>query len=300
MISQRVVYLPNESLQIMPELPEVETITKRLKPYLVNKTISDVVQHHPKSFIGDKTRIIGLNVEDVSRRAKMIRIHLEKKFNLLVHLKMTGQLIYVDDQHRVGGGHPTEDWIAQLPTKHTRTEIQFSDGSKLFFNDQRLFGWIKVMTNEEVDREWAKYAPDVIAPEFTLPYFTEIVQRRGMPIKLLIMDNTIVSGIGNIYACDALNLAQLSPFQKANSLTSDQIETLYNAVKATIQKGIDLGGATTDGKYIDVHGFAGKYQLQARVYDRKGKACLHCGGEIIKEKLGGRGTYYCSVCQKVN
>lgn len=281
----------------MPELPEVETITKRLKPYLVEKTISEVVQHHPKTFHGSPKTVEGLKITDVSRRAKMIRIQLEKNQNLLIHLKMTGQVIYVDDQHRVGGGHPTEDWISQLPSKHTRTEIHFVDGAKLFFNDQRLFGWIKVMTDEEVDKEFAKYAPDVISPLFTLEYFSEVVQRRGMPIKLLIMDNTIVSGIGNIYACDALNLARISPFQKANSLTSDQIETLYNAVKATIQKGIDLGGATTDGKYIDVHGFAGKYQLQARVYDRKGKECLNCGGEIVKEKLGGRGTYYCSNCQ---
>jgi formamidopyrimidine-DNA glycosylase len=282
----------------MPELPEVETITKRLKPYLIGKTISHITKHHAKTFQGNPNDILGRSVSDITRRAKMIRIQLDKQKNLLIHLKMTGQIIFVDDQHRVGGGHPTEDWIASLPSKHTRIQIKFADGAQLFFNDQRLFGWMKVMSNEEVEREFAKYAPDVISPEFTLEYFAQIVARRSVPIKLLIMDNAIVSGIGNIYACDALNLAQISPFQKANTLASDQVEQLYSAVKATIQKGIDLGGATTDGKYIDVHGFAGKYQLEARVYDRKGKACPNCGSEIVKEKLGGRGTYYCSNCQK--
>ncbi|MEO8581985.1 MAG: bifunctional DNA-formamidopyrimidine glycosylase/DNA-(apurinic or apyrimidinic site) lyase [Patescibacteria group bacterium] len=282
----------------MPELPEVETISKRLRPYLSGKTIAKIIQHHPKTFQGSAEKIEGLQILGVLRRAKMIRIQLEKGFNLLIHLKMTGQLIYVDDKHRVGGGHPTEDWISQLPSKHTRTELHFTDGSKLFFNDQRLFGWIRVLNDKEVEEEFAKYAPDVTSPEFTLSYFSRIVQKRSVPIKLLIMDNTIVSGIGNIYACDALNLAQLSPFQKANTLNTVQIETLYNAAKSIIQKGIDLGGATTDGKYIDVHGFAGKYQLEARVYDRKGKQCLHCAGEILKEKLGGRGTYYCAKCQK--
>lgn len=319
----------------MPELPEVETITNRLRPYLVGKKIAEVIQHHPKTFVSNghlplpvilsgvpaksrdeveeslskdisvkssiiaKKSILNSQILEVSRKAKMIRIQLENNLNILIHLKMTGQIIYVDDKHRVGGGHPTEDWIAQLPTKHTRVEICFSDNSKMFFNDQRLFGWMKVMSDEEIEKEFAKYAMDVNSPNFTLKYFSEIVKKRSMPIKQLIMDNTIVSGIGNIYACDALNLAQLSPFQKANTLSSDQIESIYNASKSIIQKGIDLGGATTDGKYIDVHGFAGKYQLEARVYDRKGQKCLHCGGEIVKEKLGGRGTYYCSVCQKL-
>jgi formamidopyrimidine-DNA glycosylase len=281
----------------MPELPEVETITKRLQPYLVGKKITEVIQFHQKSFVGNPEDVTQKEIVDVSRRAKMIRIQMEEKKNLLIHLKMTGQLIFVDDKHRVGGGHPTEDWIQQLPSKHSRIQITFTDNSKLFFNDQRLFGWIKVMTDEEIAKEWAKYAPDVNTDKFTLLYFTEVTKKRSMPIKLLIMDNTIVSGIGNIYACDALNLAKLSPFRKANSLTSDEVERLYNSVRLTIQKGIDLGGATTDGKYIDVHGFAGKYQLEARVYDRKGEKCKNCGNLIAKEKLGGRGTYYCKSCQ---
>ena len=282
----------------MPELPEVETITKRLHPYLIGKKISDVIKLHPKSFVGEAEDVINKKIVDVSRRAKMIRVQMEKNKNLLIHLKMTGQLIYLDDKHRVGGGHPTEDWIQQLPSKHTRTQINFTDNSTLFFNDQRLFGWIKVMNNEEIEKEWSKYAPDVTSDEFTLRYFNEMAKKRSVPIKLFIMDNTIMSGVGNIYACDALNLAKLSPFRKANTLTSDELESLYNSVRATIQKGIDLGGATTDGKYIDVHGFAGKYQLFARVYDRKGEKCKNCGAPILKEKLSGRGTYFCANCQK--
>ncbi len=297
----------------MPELPEVETITNRLRPYLVGKRIAEVIKLHPKSFSSGQLLVVGYQITDVARRAKMIRIQLvdpnkkdrirnpanggKNKLNLLIHLKMTGQLIYVDQNHRVGGGHPTEDWIQALPSNHTRIEFHFMDGSKLFFNDQRVFGWIKVMSDEEVLQEFSKYALDITDPQFTLEYFSLAIAHSSRAIKVLIMDNTLMSGVGNIYACDSLNLARISPFHKANDLTADQVESLYNALKAIIQKGIDLGGATTDGKYIDVHGFAGKYQLQARVYDKKGQPCPNCGEKIMKEKLAGRGTYYCNTCQ---
>lgn len=282
---------------LMPELPEVETITKRLAPYLESKEIERVEILHPKAFAGDPDMVTEKAVRSVSRRAKMIRIQLDHGLNLLIHLKMTGQLIYVDDQHRVGGGHPTHDWITQLPSTHTRLIIHWTDGSKLFFNDQRMFGWIRLMRDQAMRTEFAKYAVDVTDPDFTLEYFQQFFVKKTLAIKLLILDQAIVAGIGNIYACDALNLAQLSPFRSAKTLSSDEIERLYNAVRAIIQKGIDLGGATTDGKYIDVHGFAGKYQLEARVYDRKGQACLNCGNEIVKATLGGRGTYWCKNCQ---
>jgi len=282
----------------MPELPEVETISNRLRPYIVGKTISRIEVVSPKSFSGDQSSVVSLQVLGVSRRAKMIRFHLQKRQNILVHLKMTGQLIYVDENHRVGGGHPTDDWIAKLPSRHTRVQVTFNDGSKLFFNDQRLFGWMKVMSDAEVQNEFAKYAMDINSDEFSPSYFQKQLAKRRVAIKLVMLDNKVVAGIGNIYVCDALNLAKLSPFRAASSLTLDEIQTLYDSSRTIIQKGIDLGGATTDGKYIDVHGFAGKYQLEARVYGRKGQNCLNCGNEIVKDRQAGRGTYWCKNCQK--
>lgn len=281
----------------MPELPEVETITRRLTPYILNKSISHLSIYHPKSFIGDSDQVLGQTITDISRRSKMIRFKLSNGMNLVTHLKMTGQLIYVDDEHKVGGGHPTQDWVRNLPSTHTRLEYHFRDGSKLFFNDQRLFGWMKLMSDEEILKEWNNLGPDASSDSFEYDDFSQKLHRRAIPIKLAIMDNSIVSGVGNIYACDALNLAQISPFKTAKKLDEDEIRRLYKSIRQIIAKGIAMGGTTTDGKYVDVHGFAGGYQKEMRVYDRQGEACLHCGGEIVKSKLGGRGTYYCSVCQ---
>lgn len=282
----------------MPELPEVETITQRLKPLLVNKKVVAIDQHHPKPWQGDVAEIIEQTITDVSRRAKILRIHFKNGMNILVHLKMTGQLIYVDDQQRVGGGHPTEDWIRDLPSNHTRLTLFLNKKAKLFFNDQRLFGWMRVLSNTEVEQKFGKFAPDVNSEEFTLESFTDKISNRSVAIKQLIMDTKVVSGVGNIYACDALNLAKISPFRPGKSLTKKETKTLYNALKETIDAGIKAGGATTDGKFINIDGMAGKYQLQARVYDRKGEHCKNCGGKIVKDKLGGRGTYWCPQCQR--
>jgi len=281
----------------MPELPEVETIVRKLQTVLPGKVIQKIVIFHPKSFIGDQQQLIGLPVVAVTRKAKIIRIHLTRELNLLIHLKMTGQLIYADDHQRLGGGHPTEDWVKELPTKHTRVNICFSDNSQLFFNDQRLFGWVKVQTDQEVADTFAVLAPDINDPQVTAAYLAAKLGKRSQAIKQLIMDTTIVSGVGNIYACDALNLAQIHPERPAKSLSLAEIERLVVATKSVIQQGIELGGTTFDGKYVNVDGLAGNYQSVVRVYGREGQACLHCHGTIVKTKLGGRGTYFCSQCQ---
>lgn len=283
----------------MPELPEVETITNRLRPYLLGKKLTEITSFHPKSFIGNVEDILHKEITAVERRGKMIRIKLENGLNLITHLKMTGQLILIDKskKKRVGGGHPTSDWLDLLPTKHTRIKYLIDGEMEMYFNDQRLFGWMKVLSDDQVQKEFAKLGPDATALEFTFEYFKDTLKKRSIPIKQAIMDNKVVSGVGNIYAADSLNLAQISPFTLAKNLNEEQLQKLYKSIRQIIHKGIYLGGATTDGKYINVDGMAGKYQLEARVYDRKGKHCLHCGGEILKTKLGGRGTYYCGTCQ---
>lgn len=281
----------------MPELPEVETIARKLQALIPGKVIKDVIQYHPKSFVGDKSKLNGLPIVNITRRAKIIRISFTNQLNLLIHLKMTGQLIYVDDNHRVGGGHPTADWVAQLPSKHTRVELVFNDGGRLFFNDQRLFGWLRLQTDQEVEKAFEVLAPDIIDPAITPGFLAEKFKRRGQTVKQLIMDTAIVSGVGNIYACDALNLARISPHRPAKTLTLEEIERLVTATKQVITQGIELGGTTFDGKYVDIDGLAGQYQSVVRVYGREGKECLYCQGEITKTTLGGRGTYYCVQCQ---
>lgn len=282
----------------MPELPEVETLRRRLQEVLPGKTIVQVTQHHPKSLQADLAWLYDQTIKEVKRKAKILQFDLGPDKNLLTHLKMTGQLIFIDsNQNRVGGGHPTADWVQNLPAKHTRITYSFDDGSQLFFNDQRLFGWMKAMTDAEVDQEFSKYAHDIDQPEVTLEYLYPLLQRRRSAIKVVLLDPKVVSGLGNIYVCDALNLAQISPFRPANSLSQAEAGRLLEASKRVIQLGVENNGTTFDGSYVNIDGLAGGYQNLALVYAREGETCKNCGGTIQKEKLAGRGTYYCPNCQ---
>ena len=281
----------------MPELPEVETIVRRLSQVLPGQTLGKVTVYHSKSFWGPAGKLSGLKIIDVSRRGKMIRLHLDRELNLLIHLKMTGQLIYVEGQTRLGGGHPTADWIRQLPSQHTRVECQLGSGGRLFFNDQRIFGWVKLLDDQQIKQEWQKLGPDVIDPELTVNYLWGRAKHRSIPVKQLLLDNQIIAGLGNIYVGEALNLAQISPFVPVSQLNLQQWIRLLAACRQVINRGIELGGTTFDGHYVNASGLAGEYQNQTLVYGRQGQNCYQCGGQIAKKKLAGRGTYYCLKCQ---
>ena len=281
----------------MPELPEVETLKRRLQEILPGKIITAIKVLHDKSFGGNPKQLQNQKILDVTRKAKIIRIHLPNNLNILTHLKMTGQLIFTDNGNRVGGGHPTADWVKNLPSKHTRLIYDFTDGSKLYFNDQRIFGWMKLMSDGEVELEFSKYGPDINEDALTASYLQEKFSNRRIPIKQAIMMNPIMAGLGNIYACDALNIAQISPFRPAKSLSFKELEKLLVAAKQVIKEGLEYGGTTYDGKYVHVDGMSGSYQDIMRVYGLKGEKCQQCGGEIVKAKIGGRGTFYCESCQ---
>ncbi len=289
----------------MPELPEVETIVRRLAPRLEGREVVGVEVRLAKSWQGEVKDVIGARIEQVGRRAKMIVISLARRQSpssdniyLLIHLKMTGQLIHVGKQNdRLGGGHPTADWVADLPSKHTRVIISLSDGSTLFFNDQRTFGWIKVVNETQLMTETSKYGPDVNDPTFDLDNFVTSFKNRTMSIKQAIMSNQLMSGVGNIYACDGLHLAGVSPTLPAGKLTKSQYNKLYKALQEVIGLGIKLGGATISD-YTDVDGFAGQYQTVCRVYGRADQPCVVCQTKIVRIKQGGRSTFYCPQCQK--
>ena len=280
----------------MPELPEVETIVRRMREPLIGKVINDVSIFKEKSFRGDFNKIIGREIQNISRKAKLIHISFSGNQHILVHLKMTGQLIYVDQDQRLGGGHPTKDWVLTLPSKHTRIEFSLNNSAKLFFNDMRIFGWVKQCSDEEVAFEFSKYAPDINTNKITPKYLLEKIQNRRIPIKVAILDSKIVSGMGNIYANDALHLAKIHPAQPANSLSLDEVSELIKAMQAVIELGIKSGGATIDN-FRDIHGFSGSYQTKVRVYGKLGEPCQNCGTLIEKTKLGGRGTFFCPNCQ---
>ena len=281
----------------MPELPEVETIRRQLNEVLLGKKIKKVEVLREKSFGGDFRKIKGWEIEIIGRKSKIIEIYFKaKKEMLIIHLKMTGQLVFVDGMKRVVGGHPTADWIKELPSKHTRVVISFVDGSNLFFNDMRVFGWIRLVEVEKYEKEMRQKAPDVTDKEFSLEYFSDLTKKTSKAIKLLLMDQEKIGGIGNIYANDALYLAKVRPDRKANSMSNLEIKNLLAAVREVIARGIKYGGASA-ANYVDTNGLGGTYQEHFLVYKKDGQNCSKCGGKIRKMTIGGRGTFFCPKCQ---
>lgn len=292
----------------MPELPEVETISRQLDGVLAGKKITKVEILRSKSFVGNGNDLVGMVIDSVDRKAKMILIKCHRATPtlrsgqavsrlLVVHLKMTGQLIYLSGTHRVVGGHPTADWINSLPSKHTRIIIDFGNEAKLFFNDLRVFGWMKIMTKDDWEELGKRLPPDVTSKEFIPTYFSGVLAKSGRSIKLVLMDQEKFGGVGNIYANDALYKARIDPRRKAKDIKEKEVNELFQAVKEVISLGIKYGGASVD-KYVDAAGIGGKYQEHFLVYRRTGEKCKRDGEVIKKIKIGGRGTYYCPKCQK--
>jgi formamidopyrimidine-DNA glycosylase len=282
----------------MPELPEVETIRRQLNEVLVGKKIAKVTVLREKSFGGEAKELVGWVVERIERKAKVIEIYFKgKQKMMIVHLKMTGQLVFVDKGKRVVGGHPTADWVKELPSKHTRVEIDFTDGAKLFFNDMRVFGWMRVIEKQKYEKEIRKTVPDVTEKEFSLEYLTKVLEKSAKAVKLVLMDQEKIGGVGNIYANDALYLAKVMPNRKASSLSHQEVVNLLASIREVIHNGIKYGGASA-ANYVDTHGLGGTYQKHFLVYKKDGQVCKKCGGKFEKMKIGGRGTFFCANCQK--
>jgi formamidopyrimidine-DNA glycosylase len=285
----------------MPELPEVESIRRKLQLVLPQRQISKIEVRREKSFLvfpafGDE--ISRATIVEVKRRAKILQIVLDGERDLLVHLKMTGQLIFVDQNgQRAGGGHPSADWVNELPVKHTRVIFDFTDGARLFFNDMRVFGWIRAPRKSEVEQEFVNYGPDINDPNLSVTYLLRQAERRSIPIKQFIMDNAVVCGVGNIYASESLFATGINPTKTAKAVTKKEMTALLKAMQAIIVRATELGGTTFDGKYVGVDGFAGGFQHELQVYGREGLPCLRCKAKIAKIKQGGRGTFYCPNCQ---
>ena len=287
----------------MPELPEIETVKLQLQQVLVGQKLVKVQVLSPKSVQGNIKLLEGRKVEGIRRKAKVLLIDFSTGLTAAFHFKMTGQLVYVPSAKgyglsaRVVGGHPTADYVGKLPSAHTRVIFDFNQGT-LYFNDQRLFGWVIVDTQSQI--ETLKFLQSLGPEPFDMAAaeFVKRVSKSKRPIKLVLMDQEIISGVGNIYANDALWEAKINPQTPSHKLQKEQLETLLEKIKLVLREGIKYGGATAaDAKYIDLHGLGGHYQDHFRVYDRENLPCHRCGNKIKKFVLGGRGTYYCSACQ---
>jgi len=282
----------------MPELPEVETIVRQLDKALKGRVVGGVEVLRRKSFTGKTGELVGKKVAGVRRKSKMIIMDfVDGNRVILTHLKMTGQLVFVKGNERVVGGHPTADWVSELPSKHTRVVISFKDGSKLFFNDMRVFGWMKVLEKRELEDSLQKLPPDVVDDGFDFSYLKRMLGASKRAIKLVLLDQKKMGGVGNIYANDGLFLAGIDPRRPANSLSEKEVRALRKAIRKVVNKGIGMGGATYSS-YRDTRGQGGRYQEHFLVYGREGEGCRKCGGKIEKFKLGGRSTYWCKRCQK--
>jgi|SRR3989344_2704637 len=274
----------------MPELPEIETVRLQLEKVLPGQTSTKCEVLSTKIVRGSIDKIVGKKVLGVERKGKVLLIDFGPELQLGFHFKMTGQLIYEEDGKRVVGGHPTEDFLNKMPSGHTRVIFEFDRGT-LFFNDQRLFGWIEI-NPKFVD----KLGPEPF--QMSADQFISSVRKRKKPIKLVLMEQGVISGVGNIYANDACWEAKVNPRRLANTLTAKQYHDLFEGLIKVLKEGIKYGGATAaDAKYIDLHGLGGHYQDHFRVYDREGEECLRGDGIVHKFVLGGRGTYFCSKCQ---
>ena len=292
----------------MPELPEVETIRRGLADLLPGSVVRKAtVFDSPKSFPNEPAQVeqflYGAKVTAVRRRAKVLIIDLDSKYSLVVHLKMTGQLVFRSQILRdgdFGGGHPTDSLIGELPDRSTRVEIDFDDGARLFFNDQRKFGWVKLIPTDEIVNLpfFQKVGPEPLDTTTTSQQFIQRIRRRnGTRIKSALLDQSVVAGVGNIYADESLWSAKIHPETRVKDLVDVDLERLFTEVKAVLQLSIDKGGST-DRNYVDAEGRLGSYLKFANVFRREGQAChRHPDVMIEKMKVGGRGTHICPVCQ---
>lgn len=288
----------------MPELPEVETIKSGLEKLVKGQQIQAVEADWAKS-MSDAKKAAGHTVKDLARRGKVLIMNLDRDMSLLFHLKMTGQLVF-DKQaksskskvQRFAGGHPTESMTHELPDRSTRVTFTFKSGDKLFFNDQRKFGWIKLVETAHVnmDKLLARMGPEPLGPEFKYAEFVQKIQKSRAPIKAIILDQSTVSGVGNIYADESLHLAKIHPTRKGASLTSAEAKKLYEAIKTIIALGISHGG-TSFTHYVNALGKQGDYLEAARVFRKNGQPCPVCKTIVEKIRVGGRGTHFCSKCQ---
>ena len=284
----------------MPELPEVETVRLFLKDKIIDKKISSIEIFNPKSFQGNHKIVINSQIISLSRIGKQLSIFLNNGYLLLIHLKMTGQLIYVDKAQTILG-HPTPSLYKKLlPWKTTRLIFTFSNNSILYFNDQRKFGWIKLVKVTDLAKLQSNLGPDILSSGFTLSYFRQILAKSSRSIKTLLHDQSILAGIGNIYANDALFLTKIHPQTKACQLSPSQVKSLYHNIKKVIQQGINSGGSTAkDNMYLKPDGTPGANQYNFLVYQRAGEKCFKCGTKIVCLKLSSRSAFFCPYCQKI-
>jgi formamidopyrimidine-DNA glycosylase len=270
----------------MPELPEVETIRRDLEKLIVGYKVLGITtnsskQVQPSLKVVEKA-ILGSVIKKVKRRAKILQIFFDNGSIVIIHLKLTGRLLFRDQKA------PVDDY--------QHVVLILNKGKELRFADARKFGWLKLVKNEGELKEILKdFGPEPLA-DLNLAIFQKILSSTHRPIKIVLMDQQKIAGVGNIYANEALFLAGIDPLRPADKINKEKTKKLYESLEKVLKLGLRYRGAS-DNDYLDALGHKGSYQDHFLVYGRQGKACFHCPGLVKRIKIGGRGTFYCPDCQ---
>jgi len=301
----------------MPELPEVEALRRSLLPYVTGQTVRTVSVQMPKLVSGRGTKrgqgsplmardfecfIAGQVIQTISRRAKNLIVELGSGAVVLIHLKMTGQLVFVPNNPAspiAAGGHPIQLSEGQLPNKHTYVTFTFDTGT-LYYNDVRQFGYLLYYPSLEAaqkDGHFDNLGLEPLSDEFTLDAFKQGLKNKTGVLKSLFLNQKVVVGLGNIYCDEVCFAAGVRPTRKVSSLTTHEIENLYQSICHIIPKAVQLGGSSVSA-YLLADGSRGNYAREHKVYGRAGKPCLVCGTVLTKIQLAGRTTVFCEHDQK--
>lgn len=281
---------------IMPELPEVETIKKDLQKKIKGKKIKDVVVNVDKilkkpslkEFIAKMgSRVI----KEINRRGKYIIINLDSKEKLIIHLGMTGLLIYPYDRKFVEN---------KINPKHNHLIFTFTDDTQLVFNDVRRFGKVYLVSNINEVEGLAKLGIEPLDENFTPEVFIRMMRKKKNKIKSLLMKQEFITGLGNIYVNEVLHRANMHPLREASSFTEEEIEKLFQEIKFVLNEAVEFRGSTVaDEAYRDTDGEKGKFAEKLQIYARKGESCLKCGHSIEVLRIEGRSSFVCPRCQKL-
>ncbi len=284
----------------MPELPEVENIRQQLTRFLCppksRHTLTKVEIFRQKVIEGEIKNVLGAEVKRVRRFGKILSIDFSNSYSIICHVKMTGQLLYRGPNLKVPPKLSPK--AGDISSKHTHVIFTFDRDGKLYFNDYRRFGWMKIVLSKEVENLIlvAKLGPEPLK-DLDCGKFADILRKSKKPIKSMLMDQTKIAGVGNIYANDALWLSGINPKKHANSLTKSEQGRLFKALERVLRRGIKTGGAS-ENNFVRPDGTDGNYQKYALVYGWAGEPCKKCKTKIEKFTLSGRGTFWCPKCQK--
>jgi len=270
----------------------------QLAKYLVGHTILDTKILDTRILSGDTKRLVGGKIIGTRRFGKVSVIDLSNGYSILTHVKLTGQYIYRGPNLK-NPSKLSSKVIGGIPGPHTLVIFNLDRGGVLYYNDVRRFGWIRIEKTEDVEKEKfiVKLGPEPLK-DLTLDLFNEILSKTSRPIKIVLMDQTKMGGVGNIYANDALWLAKINPRTPAKNLDQKSVSELYEAILSVLKSGLKYGGAS-ELAFVTPDGTEGEYQKHTLTYGREGEPCERCHKSMInKFFLSGRGTYWCPVCQK--